>query len=43
MKDGYKDENLSPHVRAGCEELEERLAVILHMIQKINEGEDVFK
>ena len=43
MKDACEDEDLSVHIRAGCEELEERLTVILHMIQKLHRKEEVFK
>lgn len=43
MKDECEDEDLSLHIRVGCEELEKRLTVILHMIQKLRREEGVFK
>ena len=43
MKDVSEDSDLSPHIRAGCEELEERLTTILHMVQKLRREEEDFK
>lgn len=43
MKDEYEHEEIFPHIKTGCEELEERLMVILHMIEKIRREEEIYK